>query len=461
MDSVDDFVTQLLPTRVMRRTYLVTYSQADLIKFPTRESFGEEVSNLFDEGSGKVKTLHWACCLEPHHEHGQHYHLAIKLTGPKRWISIKTKFNDRHGAQLNFSEGHDNYYTAYKYICKEDEDVYHSDSHPNLKEAKSPKTNKCVKSYRSSRKAKRSATHATDSGEPGPSKPGPSKRSKDKISNLEFAKFVVDNDIKEIDQLFAVADEQMKEGKEDLACFVLARSRKSLAELQENAWHLQNARKEIAAQNQSRMDVVSKSAAKPCSSKCNGQWYQCAIEVLRNNNINTYVYADALRELLRKGRGKFRNLMLIGPTNCGKTFLLSPLQTLFSAFSNPSNDKYAWIGVDKCQVIFLNDFRWSSELIAWKEFLLLLEGQMVHLPTPKNHFNKDICLNTDIPVFATGKSQIKFIGRFNAEDERETEMMSVRWKYFELSHQIPQTEQKSLESCPSCFSKLVLLGDSE
>ena len=53
---------------------------------------------------------------------------------------------------------------------------------------------------------------------------------------------------------------------------------------------------------------------------------------------------------------------------------------------------------------FLNDFRWNSELIARKEFLILLERQEVHLPS-KSYYNKDICVKHDLPIFATGKEK--------------------------------------------------------
>ena len=66
-----------------RRTYLVTYSQADLVKFPSRQSFGEAVEAAFNAGSGKVGVNYWACCKENHETAGQHYHESIKLSGPK------------------------------------------------------------------------------------------------------------------------------------------------------------------------------------------------------------------------------------------------------------------------------------------------------------------------------------------------------------------------------------------
>ena len=65
-------------------------------------------------------------------------------------------------------------------------------------------------------------------------------------------------------------------------------------------------------------------------------------------------------------------------------------------------------------------------LICWKVFLLLLEGELAKFPSPKNNFANDVCINTDIPIFATSKSKIEFVGKHNTSDERETEMMDVR-----------------------------------
>ena len=114
-------------------------------------------------------------------------------------------------------------------------------------------------------------------------------------------------------------------------------------------------------------------------------WLTFAREIQRSNNINAYVYAHALRQTFVNGRGKKINILIGGPANCGKTFMLSPLKEIFQCFCNPANDKYAWVGAEKCEIIFLNDFRWSRELIMWKDFLLLLQGDFVNLPSAKNH----------------------------------------------------------------------------
>ena len=121
----DDFQTSVLAPRATRRSYLVTYSQADLKKFPSRESFADCVANAFNSGTGKVQVDHWACCLEEHmHTSGHHYHLCMRLS------AVKEKICSDHGIMLNFSDKHDTYYYAYKYVCKSDKDVLLSQTPP-------------------------------------------------------------------------------------------------------------------------------------------------------------------------------------------------------------------------------------------------------------------------------------------------------------------------------------------
>ena len=82
--------------------------------------------------------------------------------------------------------------------------------------------------------------------------------------------------------------------------------------------------------------------------------------------------------------------MLHGPADCGKTFLLKPVCSLFpNVFMNPASSSFAWMGVEKSNLIFLNDLRWALRGIQdgnidWQVFLNLLEGHTVSLPAPMN-----------------------------------------------------------------------------
>ena len=45
-------------------------------------------------------------------------------------------------------------------------------------------------------------------------------------------------------------------------------------------------------------------AQSECVEECNIHWFQLTIEVLMQNNINNYIFEDALRQSITKGRQK-------------------------------------------------------------------------------------------------------------------------------------------------------------
>ena len=122
-------MSESLGEREVRRCYLITYSRANDEKFPTRESFAEAVNESFSEGKSKAKVVHWVCGKEAHSDTGFHYHMAIKFSGGIRWLRAKNYLSSKHGVTVNFSEGekYHNYYSAYKYVTKEDSRPLHSD----------------------------------------------------------------------------------------------------------------------------------------------------------------------------------------------------------------------------------------------------------------------------------------------------------------------------------------------
>ena len=84
VSSDDDFQLTPMPANVNHRQYLVTYSKANLLKFPSNRSFGEALTDAFS-ASGKVGVEYWACYTEAHADgESKHYHCSVKRTGPKR-----------------------------------------------------------------------------------------------------------------------------------------------------------------------------------------------------------------------------------------------------------------------------------------------------------------------------------------------------------------------------------------
>ena len=251
-----------------------------------------------------------------------------------------------------------------------------------------------------------------------------------------------------------MAQAQREEGETDLASFVLNNTAKKVNELIQTTWEMKGASAEIERLNKTRVELMQLYLTKDCIQGCEGQWLQCAKETLLNNQISVKEFSSAVNELLEKERGSYRNILIVGPANCGKTFLSSPLCEIFKCFVNPASNSFAWVGAETAEIILLNDFRWSEKVIPWHDFLQFLEGQTIHVPAPKTYFAEDLILDKDTPIFATSIGRIRKTTH-GVVNEIETEMMEVRWKTFSFRHQLRENEIKDLKPCGTCFAKLI------
>ena len=185
---------------------------------------------------------------------------------------------------------------------------------PILKDAKSPASKRGFwKSSQNSRK-QRSGTNAENSEQAGPSKTKPAAPLK-RLTNAEVAKFLVDNEIKTETQLMPIAKQPQSLEEPDLSNCILNKTAMSLSELIATTWKMHNAPSGVEREQKCRLDVVVETTQKSCVVGCDGRWFECAREVLRNNNINAYVFGDALQQCLKVGRKKSNNIILTGPTN--------------------------------------------------------------------------------------------------------------------------------------------------
>eukprot|EP00794_Sanderia_malayensis_P002734 gene2734-3159_t len=157
----------------------------------------------FNSGNSKVKVSHWACCKEMHEAGGFHYHCCLKLTGVKKWLSVKRDITKNHNIVVNFSDSHSHYIYAYRYVCKSDTEVAHSPGHPDLSEVGSPCTNASTAALREGSRKRRSASPS--------SQKCTSSKIKRRLSNLEVCDYVVENNIHNLQELFAKADSGKQE----------------------------------------------------------------------------------------------------------------------------------------------------------------------------------------------------------------------------------------------------------
>ena len=100
-DEILQSQDQETDSRTVRQVYLITYSQANQARFPTRESFLEAV--LFSFNGTPAKVVQWCCCLERHAVTGIHYHMAVKLNKNQRWLQNKKSLLEKFGFLFIFS----------------------------------------------------------------------------------------------------------------------------------------------------------------------------------------------------------------------------------------------------------------------------------------------------------------------------------------------------------------------
>ena len=193
---------------------------------------------------------------------------------------------------------------------------------------------------------------------------------------FEVSEIAVSKGIKSCLGLLALAKRQKKEGKTDLAQFIVNRGKKAVEEAIKTGWEIEESEEKLKRQQMSRLEILQAALEGECTCtrNCNGRWLTMAKDILDRNGITQTEFGAAVRELLDKGRGKYRNIFLKGGANRGKTFLLNPLTVIYKTFVNPASTSFAWVGAENTEIIFLNDFRWSAQVLPWQDMLLLQEG---------------------------------------------------------------------------------------
>ena len=212
-----------LSRRQVRSVYLITYSRANAELVDSRNSFACLVLDSFANADDKItnKVLQWACCEEKHQDGAIHYHMAVKLERNRRWLRVRNYADKKHGVKLNFSNQHANYYSAWKYVTKEDTDFLQSEGHPDLKNA--PQTHEACE-VRSQNKIKGKAKGS-----------GRKPRAK-RLSIYDVSQIAVNKGIKTRLQLLALANVQKKSGKTDLAEFIANRGFKAVEDALKIGW---------------------------------------------------------------------------------------------------------------------------------------------------------------------------------------------------------------------------------
>lgn len=433
-----------------REAYLITYSQADVVKVPGRDKFAEMIVNEFNRNDDVTEK--WVVSAELHRNKGIHYHMALKLKTQRRFKAVRNNIYRRYGIHVDFKEWHTNYFDAFQYVTKFDSHYVVSPGHTVL--VNPPRTTKATEARR-----------ASSSSEP------PSKKARAtvtvKLNREDVGNIVRENSIKTIKALFRLARAQAREGKTDLRGYLYRHPNQTyLGHLISTVVGIEVSEEESIRENLSRLEILNQAKREQCvqhpvtKAPCDGLWLQSALEVLEKNGISRRRFARIILNSLFYGRCKGRNVMICGETNCAKSFMLMPLTKIFRCFMTPSPGSYNWVDAPDKEIIFLNDLRYEKDgekkVMSWNLFLNLLEGAPINVAMPKNHYTKDLVWTKTQPIIATAEKAIVRI--VNGQlDKGETDQMKQRWTVINFKYRFQEDEVNyDITPCGACFAKLLL-----
>jgi len=158
--------------------------------------------------------------------------MAIKLNRVKRWNTIRRYIKENWGINVYFSSKHCNYYSAWVYVTKEDDSYVESLNHPDLTNQGPPRTLAASQTLVNRTHGRESGSDEESSGGDLGGEGGSHRPNKNPthscLSVFEVSEITVGKGIKTHTELLALANEQKKEGKTDLAEFVLHKGPKLL-----------------------------------------------------------------------------------------------------------------------------------------------------------------------------------------------------------------------------------------
>ncbi|PIK34127.1 hypothetical protein BSL78_29050 [Apostichopus japonicus] len=178
-------------------------------------------------------------------------------------------------------------------VVKEDAGVLQSPGHPDLG-ASPPATTSASTSRVLQASGERSAR-------------APLKKRK-RLSAFDVSQMVVQRNIKTRTELLALAEMQKREGKTDLAEFVVNRGQKCVAEAIEARGNYTTPRVSWS-RKETRPEILDSFKGQPCVPGCNGLWSNIAEDILRRNDIPAGTFKRAVVDVLEKGRGKYRKFL--------------------------------------------------------------------------------------------------------------------------------------------------------
>ena len=176
-----------------------------------------------------------------------------------------------------------------------------------------------------------------------------------------------------------------------------------LESLVARSWKVEKVEEHVAAHTKSPLELVDAALHAECA--CGGHWTPCATQLFAQNNINPAVWTSAVLYSLEHGRSKGTLICHAGLRgNEGKSFLLAPLPAVIGedhGFTLTSKTAFPLMGLERCRVALLDDWRFNEDIIGYPLQLLWFEGQPIVIARPQNQYSGHLKYRGTAPIFIT------------------------------------------------------------
>ena len=282
-----------------------------------------------------------------------------------------------------------------------------------------------------------------------------------KMSRLQVLDVIRKNGLSSELEVYAFAAAEEERGQRGLVAFLAECD--CLQALLAKAAMLSSAASDLARNKLTRVEVLRKAAETACSCPTPGLWLELADAVLARNDLEG-TFERAVYRALAEGRKKMNSVFLLGPSNCGKSFLVKPLKEIYRVYEQPDGGTYQLEAMLGKEVVFLNDFEWdhAEKWCRWAYFKNFLEGGSLPVARPKNRGDNTV-FELDSPVIGTCASPVQLMckqGRAWVVNQLETVQMQNRIRYLQLTRPISADEVRECGACRRCAAELYLRGSS-
>jgi hypothetical protein len=454
-----------------KKVYLVTFSHpkesfaADgtALKAPgaySREEVGKALLDAVEKTQGPRQTpliVQQLSVFREKHGHGAvHYHVPLLAVRTFRFQPLKDILLHDYGLASHWSCSHDGYHSclAYCYVPSLKKPATELDDPsavylwPNEEDNKHPPLAEASRQpYRAAAWAKRSEKARLARAEVA--KP-------ERFEAIDVWPVVVRENIMDTPAAPEVLMAYAKRcGGAAMVQFCFNQWTR-LPELISRSWKVELVEDYIVHSQKSRLQILQDALSKPCT--CAGQWLWMARDLFAKNELDEAAWRAAMLHSLEHGRSKGTLVCHAGHLgNEGKSFLFAGLEAVYgedAVFTAPPKGAFPMLGLERCRLVLLDDWRFNEDIIGYPLQLLWFEGKPIVIARPQNQFSGHLRYSKDDPIFITTLlSDITKVKGKRVEGG-DIAMMVKRLAVFEFKHQLEAPSK--VPACASCFSKLLL-----